>query len=198
MSTNLGQQSDAKGDCGDYALAGPCGTCGFTPAELSPSMATEALLTFPGKWRSALAVELDRADPLSLLVGRPSAIAWSPLEHAGHVRDVIHALDIRLQRILREENPTLPETHVTPAAGANEQGPAVVLAALTVSADQLAGTIDHTRPESWTRSAQRAGATVTALDLVCEAVHEGTHHLKLAEEAIEALRDARAPASSSA
>lgn len=193
MSTNLVDRSDGA----DYAMSGPCAICGFTPEDLSPNDAMEALLAFPARWRATLVVDLEAPDPTALLTGRPTG-GWSPLEHAGHVRDVIHALDLRLHRILREDDPTLPETHVTPAAGANEQGPAVVLAALTVSADQLAGTIDHVRPDAWKRVACRAGAKVTALDLIVEAVHEGTHHLRLAEDTIALLGSRRAAAATPA
>ncbi len=193
MSTNLVLRSKGA----DYAMSGPCATCGFTPG-LTPSDSMEALLAFPAKWRATLALDLEAPDPTALLTGRATPGGWSPLEHAGHVRDVIHALDLRVHRVFTEENPTLPETHVTPAAGANEQGSAVVLAALTVSADQLAGTIQHARPEAWSRVACRTGSKVTALDLIAEAVHEGVHHLHLAEGAIAKLRSRRAPASSPA
>jgi hypothetical protein len=115
-------------------------------------------------------------------------MAWSALEHAGHVRDVLHALDIRLQRIVREDEPVLPETHVTPPAGANEQGMAVVLAALTVSADQFAETVARVPASGWQRSARRAGRSITALDLAREAVHEGSCHLHLATETLATLR----------
>jgi hypothetical protein len=113
---------------------------------------------------------------------------WSALEHAGHVRDVLHALDIRLQRVLREDEPVLPETHVTPPSGANEQGMAVVLAALTVTTDQFSQTIELFPSSAWNRQALRAGRMITALDLVREAVHEGRHHLRLATDTLAEVR----------
>jgi hypothetical protein len=81
---------------------------------------------------------------------------------------------------------------VTPPAGANEQGMAVVLAALTVSADQFAETIARVPAAGWGRTARRSGITVTALDLVREAVHEGTCHLRMATETLTELRSTAA------
>jgi hypothetical protein len=186
MSTNLGGMpgpTDAVMAAGDA-----CATCGFLADDVTPLDAVAGLQSFPARWRSALAIHLDDPDPEAVLTGRPAPMTWSALEHAGHVRDVLHALDIRLQRVLREDEPVLPETHVTPPSGANEQGMAVVLAALTVSADQLAQTAARVPSSSWTRTARRAGEHVTALDLVREALHEGTCHLAMAVRTLEDLR----------
>ena len=186
MSTNLG---DAPGTV-EFAASGSCTTCGFDPDRIDPADAREALASFPARWRSALAIHLDDADPEAILTGRRTPPDWSALEHAGHVRDVLHALDIRVQRVLREDEPVLPETHITPPSGANEQGMAVVLAALTLSADQFADTVLSIDELSWYRRGRRAGTFVSALDLVREAVHEGTHHLQLAEQTLTDLRSA--------
>lgn len=183
MSTNL----DVPGEFG-FALTGTCTTCGFVPETVTPIDALDALGSFPARWRATLALRLDDPEPDGALTGRVSATGWSALEHAGHVRDVVHAFDIRLQRVLREDEPTLPDTHVTPPAGANEQGVAVVLAALTVSSDQLSGTIETTPASAWSRTGIRRGTSVTALDLVREAVHESVHHLHLATATIDQLR----------
>jgi hypothetical protein len=186
MSTNLG---DAPGTV-DFATSGSCATCGFDPDKIDPTDARVALQSFPARWRSALAIHLDDADPEGILTGRPTPLDWSALDHAGHVRDVLHALDIRVQRLLREDEPVLPETHITPPSGANEQGMAVVLAALTLSADQFAETVMGIDELAWYRRGRRAGQFVSALDLVREAVHEGSHHLQLAVETISDLRSA--------
>ena len=162
--------------------------CGFAGYSVTPVSAADGLRQMPLRWRDALAVCLDDPDPEAALTGRAAPGAWTALEHAGRVRDVLHALDIRIQRLLREDEPVLPETPVTPPAGANEQGLAVVLAALAVSADQLADTVDATAAGEWSRAGRRAGRRVTVGDLVREAVHEATHHLALATSAVEALR----------
>lgn len=190
MSTNLDDAVEAA----EFASTTACATCGFVATKVGPDDAVVALRSFPSRWRNALAVHLDDADPEAMLVGRPAAGEWSALEHAGHVRDVLHALDIRLQRVLREDEPVLPETHVTPPSGANEQGVAVVLAALTVSTDQFSQTIELVPAAHWSRRALRAGRMITALDLVREAVHEGSHHLRLATQTLFEVRSAAASA----
>ena len=165
----------------------PCSDCGFSASKLSADEAVAALRAAPQRWRTALALDLAHGDPEALLEARPPG-GWSALEHAGYVRDVLHALDIRIQRVLREDCPVLPGTHVTPPAGANEQGMAVVLAAQGVSDDHLARTIETTTASAWSRAGLRAGRNVTALDLVREAVHTNEHHLRQAMEAIAAAR----------
>ena len=185
MSTNLADASV------EFATTGLCATCGFVPDKVDPTDAMVGLQSFPSRWRSALALHLDDADPQSILTGRMTPLDWSALEHAGHVRDVLHALDIRVQRVLREDEPVLPETHVTPPSGANEQGMAVILAALTLSSDQFAETVLGISELDWYRRGRRSGKLVSALDLVREAVHEGSHHLHLATQTIDDLRNAR-------
>ncbi|HEX7167350.1 MAG TPA: DinB family protein [Acidimicrobiales bacterium] len=182
MSTNIAERNDLL-----FAPEGLC-SCGYEPSVVSPSEAAAMLRSLPRRWRSVVAFDLDAAEPETLLVERPFPTGWSALEHAGHVRDVLHALCIRVQRVLREDDPVLPETHVTPPSGANEQGPGVILAALAHTAEQLAQVVEMTPLTDWYRSGRRAGRTVKAIDLVREAVHEGVHHLKEASAQLEELR----------
>jgi hypothetical protein len=182
MSTNIVEEEELVFEAG-----GPC-ACGFVPAQMSPLDAVSTLRSLPRRWRSALAFDLEAAEPEAVLAERPFPAAWSALEHAGHVRDVLHALSIRLLRVLREDDPVLPETHDTPPSGANEQGPGVILAALALTAEQLAQCIETTPATEWHRSGRRAGTRVRAIDLVREAVHEGTHHLREASLQLENLR----------
>lgn len=179
----------------DLTAPEPCAECGFPACPLGPEEAAAALRALPQRWRATLTLDRGRRpagtgrDQLEVLLAGRAPGGWSALEHAGHVRDVLHALDIRIQRVLREDRPVLPGTHVTPPAGANEQGMAVVLAALAVSAEQLARTIETATASSWSRSGLRAGRRVSALELVHEAVHAGSHHLGQAQRAIEAVRE---------
>ncbi|HVM09067.1 MAG TPA: DinB family protein [Acidimicrobiales bacterium] len=181
MSTNIADRSTF-----DFAPSGVC-DCGFDPAFVSPADAVVALRSLARRWRSALAFDLDAAEPEAVLTARPLG-GWSALEHAGHVRDVLHALCIRLQRVLREDEPVLPDTHITPPSGANEQGPGVVLAALAHTTEQFAQTVEMTPTTEWHRAGRRGADMVTAIDLVREAVHEGVHHLQEASIQIEELR----------
>jgi len=181
MSTNIAERTHLE-----WREEGTC-SCGFDPAVITPVDAVITLRSLARRWRSALAFDLDAAEPEAVLTNRPLG-GWSALEHAGHVRDVLHALCIRLQRVLREDDPILPDTHVTPPSGANEQGPGVVLAALSLTADQLAQTIEATPSTEWHRTGRRGGSLISAIELVREAVHEGVHHLQEASSQIEELR----------
>lgn len=181
MSTNIAERTHLV-----WTSSGTCG-CGFDPTVVTPTEAVTTLRSLARRWRSALAFDLDSAEPEDVLTHRPMG-GWSALEHAGHVRDVLHALSIRLQRVLREDDPVLPETHVTPPSGANEQGPGVVLAALSLTADTLAETIEMTAPTEWHRTGRRGRDHISAIELVREAVHEGVHHLQEASAQIEDLR----------
>lgn len=171
----------------DAHPAAVCADCGFSPSGITPDAAVVALRAAPGRWRSALAFDLADGDPEAVPATRPPG-GWSALEHAGYVRDVLHALDIRIQRVLREDCPVLPGTHVTPPAGANEQGVAVVLAAQAVSDDQLARTIESTPAQALSRPGLRGGRRLRALDLVHEAVHADQHHLRQAKQVIASAR----------
>lgn len=184
MSTDIRQGVDE----GEFFSSVKCSGCGFDPDAIADDELATRLRAVPVEWRRALSFRLDDPQPDQLLTGRQFPGAWSALEHAGHVRDVLHALDIRIQRVLREDRPALPETHTTPPAGANEQGAPIVLAALNVSAEQLAQTVEATSETAWTRRGRRAGREVTALDLAREALHEGIHHLREAAQVIEELR----------
>ncbi len=182
MSTNIADETDLV-----FEATGRC-ACGFDPDTTSPQDAALTLRSLSRRWRSVLAFDLDAAEPAAALEERPFPGAWSALEHAGHVRDVLHSLSIRLDRVLREDDPVLPETHDTPPAGANEQGPAVILAALAHTAEQLAESIETTPATEWHRSGHRGVSIVRAIDLVREAVHEGVHHLQEASRQLENLR----------
>ncbi|HEX2849764.1 MAG TPA: DinB family protein [Acidimicrobiales bacterium] len=183
MSTNIRQVAAEE-----FFSSAKCTACGFDPEEVDEHDLPARLRAVPTEWRRTLSLRLDDPYPDQLLTGRQFAGAWSALEHAGHVRDVLHALDIRIQRVLREDRPVLPETHTTPPAGANEQGPPIVLAALNVSAEQLAQTVEAVPETAWSRLGRRGGREVTALDLAQEALHEGIHHLREAAQVIEELR----------
>ena len=180
MSTNIAEPTELV-----FTPTGAC-ACGFE-ATATPIETADTLRSLHRRWRSVLAFDLDAAEPESLLTARPGG-RWSALEHAGHVRDVLHALCLRLQRVLREDDPILPATHNTPPSGANEQGPSVILAALAHTAEQLALVIETTPSTEWLRSGLRGTDVVRAIDLVREAAHEGVHHLREASVQIEQLR----------
>lgn len=166
--------------------SGPCPECGFRPETVPPGDALVALRTYPRRFRGALTV-LDEEEEEAVATA-PAPGEWSALDHAGHVRDVLHAIDLRVRQVLREDQPTLAATPVTPPSGVRDQGVEMVLAGLTQNVDEIARTIDGIDGDDWVRAGVREGKEVRVIDLVREAVHEGAHHLRQAKTAVEQAR----------
>lgn len=166
---------------------GSCPTCGFRPDTVSPGDSVVAVRSFPRRFRAALA-GVDAEDPGDLVRRRPGPDGWSALEHAGHVRDILHAVDLRLRRVMTEDAVPLPPLHQTPPGGVHDQPLEVVLATMATNAEGLARTMSRIAGEEWTRTGLRAGREVQALDLAREAVHEGAHHLRAAERVMQEVR----------
>lgn len=77
-------------------LDGGCDECGYRPHD--PPSTGDRLAAAAERWRAVLT----RPD-----VGRrPAPRVWSPLEYAGHCRDLIEVLGDRLESMLDGENPT--------------------------------------------------------------------------------------------
>jgi hypothetical protein len=162
-------------------LPADCPACGFRAATVPPGDAVVAVRSFPRRFRVLLAtVDDDEAE--EVLRRRPGPELWSPLEHVAHVRDVLHAVDKRVQRVLREDDPVLPADWPEAApTNAHDQGAEVVLATLAVNAEQLARTLGGIAGDDWLRAGRRDGERVTVLDLAREAVHEGAHHRRMVD-----------------
>ena len=169
--------------------AGACPVCGFEPTSLDAEQAAAVVRSLPLRFTEVLASVAARDD--DELSRRLPTDGWSALEHVGHVRDVLHALDVRMQRVQREDRPVIPATPQTPPGGANDQGPGVVLACLRHNAGNLAGTLAGLGGRDWHRTGVRLGGEVTALDLAREAVHTGLHHLALVERGLTELAEGR-------
>lgn len=148
----------------EFPPGGTCPICGFRPETVPPADALVAVRSFPRRYRALLSGLGDYEDVADLVTRRGPG-GWSALEHAGHVRDVLHAVDMRLQRVLREDTPVVPEIHQTPPAGVHEQGPELVLATLAGNAEQLARTMADISGKEWLRAGTRDGRQVRAIDL---------------------------------
>lgn len=170
----------------DYVTTGTCPECGFQPDTVPPADIPVALRSFPRRFRGVLAAT-DEQDARRL-VTPPSPGEWSALQHAGHVRDVLHALDMRVQRVVRDDQPHLGDTPTTPPAAVDGDNIETTLATLQANAEQLAATVEGVSGKDWNRTGRRDGEVVTALDLAREAVHEGAHHLREAQDVIDELR----------
>ena len=165
-----------------------CATCGFRGPTLGPRDAIVAIRSLPRRYRTALAVLADDDPAADLFAQRPRTGWWSALELAGHVRDVLHAKEKRLRRVNLEQEPAVGEEPEIPPTGVEEQGPEAILSALEYNAEQLARTAESIVAHDWVRTGRRADGPVSALDLLREAVHEGTHHLRDLDRAIREAR----------
>lgn len=170
----------------EFVNDGPCPACGFQPDRVPPTDIAVALRSFARRFRGVLS-PVDDVDARRMSEA-PTSGEWSALEHAGHVRDVLHALDLRLQRVLREDNPALAATPDTPPTRGVAADIATVIAELDANAKHLAATVERVQGKEWDRTGQRDRASVTALDIAREAVHEGSHHLRSAQHALDAAR----------
>jgi hypothetical protein len=169
--------------------ADPCPVCGFSPRQLTPPDAPVALRSYPRRYRAVLVRPDDEDLDVDAVVRRPGADGWSALGHAAHVARAIAAAAGALDAVAVRDEPTVS---LEPEQPADASGTDVdsVLADLAAGAEQAAGAIGRISGPDWNRPAQLAGdGRVQAIDLLRHAVHEGTHHLKLAERAVEeALR----------
>jgi len=169
-----------------------CGVCGFRGSTLGPGDAIVAIRSFPRRYRAGFGVisgdDFEGGDVNDVLTRRPQPDSWSALELAGHVRDVFHAKEKRLRRVHLEHEPMIGEEQEIPPSGVDDQGPEAVLSALQYNAEQLARVAEGISGKDWARTGTRRDETVTALDLLREAVHEGSHRLRDLDRALRAAR----------
>jgi hypothetical protein len=154
----------------------PCAECGFDPATVDPGR-------LPDRIREG-------ADQLSarLLTAAPAALrdpgaglAWSALDYAGHVGDVLELFDRRVRRIRAVDGADLEVVdHDRRVAEQRyrELDPAELAGRLRAGAARLADTLATTPHTDWGRSGRRAGEQRTIAEIGYRAVHEQTHHLR--------------------
>ena len=166
-----------------------CAKCGFEARTVSPADAIAAMRSFPRRYRRALQdalLDLDYGD--RIISTRPTGM-WSALELTAHVRDALHVFEKRMQRIVQEDAPSLADAELeTPPTTAHDQGVELVLATLLSTADEFARTASRISGDDWIRKGMLGTAEVSALDVLREAVHDASHHLRDLEKVIEATR----------
>jgi S-DNA-T family DNA segregation ATPase FtsK/SpoIIIE len=109
--------------------------------------------------------------------------AWSALEYACHVRDVLEVLDHRVAQTLAEDTPTFEpmrrDERVTELAY-NDQDPTAVAAAIAANADGLATAFGALTPAQWARTGiyrYPEAAERSLLWMGQHTIHEAHHHL---------------------
>ena len=81
-----------------WVLERPCPECGFDATSVSVDDVATMIRENAARGR--------RYSPAPTLRIRPRADRWSPLEYGCHVRDVFRLFDMRLHRMLDEDDPT--------------------------------------------------------------------------------------------
>ncbi|MCM3921632.1 DinB family protein [Frankia sp. AiPs1] len=164
---------------GPPALVGEthaCADCAFS----YPTRSVEKVLTELASLPARVAQAVTAAGP-DLLRERPTSGAWSVLEYACHLRDVLATSTIRLYRARTEVRPVVePMLNDLRARRFryNELDPAAVLAELAANAQGLLDEADRVGSQDWERTVARLpGEERTARWLLRNALHEGIHHL---------------------
>ena len=156
-----------------WVLERPCPECGFDASSASFADVPKLIRGNAEQWPAVL----DRPDARD----RPSSDRWSPLEYACHVRDVFRLFDMRLHRMLDEDDPTFANWNQDETADAErygEQDPTVVGRELVAAGDQIADSFAAVTVEQLGRTGTRSdGARFTVETFARYLIHDPVHHL---------------------
>ncbi len=156
-----------------WVLDRPCPDCGVAVADLEvaeiPRLAREVAARFAAAVVDPGAGE--RTDPL----------AWSVLENACHVRDVFDLADVRLGRMLQEDDPTFANWDQDDTAIAERyhlQDRATVATDVVAAAERAAARFESVGDDAWQRPGRRSdGAGFTVESFARYLIHDPLHHL---------------------
>ncbi len=156
-----------------WVLERECPECGLDPQSLDP--------------KSVSGMARNQGPVWAALVTQPGATnrtrddRWSVLEYACHVRDVLRLFDMRLLRMLNEDDPLFAnwDQDVTAVADRYDlQDPAVVAAELVESANEIADTFASVGDDQWQRVGRRSdGAHFTIESYARYFIHDPVHHV---------------------
>jgi hypothetical protein len=158
---------------------------------LSPGDAVAALRSYPRRFRTAFAPVEDES--LEELAHAEGPDGGSAIDGAADTVRTWSILADALSQIRMADTPIVPQAVVDPGERNWEapvsQSAAEVLAQLDRGANELADAAAALSGDQWTRSAEVAsGGSVTALDVVKEAVRVGHEGLDQVERTLAAAR----------
>ncbi len=164
-----------------------CSECEFFYRELSVEHALEMVRSVPDRVSEAVA-----STPPQTLRRRPGDKAWSVTEYVCHLRDVYAVYTIRLYRSRTEDRPVLePMLNDLRARRFryNERDVNAIIEELTATVAGFCEEAARMRAGDWERVVTRLpGEERTARWLVRQAAHEGSHHLRDVQEALQGRR----------
>lgn len=156
-----------------WVLERPCPECGFDASSVSFEDIARLIRDNAEQWPEVLRRTGVR--------DRPRPDRWSPLEYACHVRDVFGLYDMRLHRMLDEDDPTFANWDQDESAVADrygEQVPADVSQELIAAAEQIADSFDAVQADQLGRTGTRSdGAHFTVETFARYLLHDPVHHL---------------------
>jgi hypothetical protein len=170
---------------------------GLDLTRLAPSDATVAVRSLPRRFGAVLRPPLaeDRPAGHDDLVQRIGPDGHSAVDHAMHVVRSLTLLDRAIEQVLISADPVLhPAVVDDHARWVEDHGhppePDDVLVDLAAAAERFAARVQRVPAADWSRTARvaRDRGTVSAHDLLREAVGQAIEHLHAAERTIAALR----------
>jgi hypothetical protein len=148
---------------------------------VSATAAVTLLLDLPRDYRAAL-----NADDAAVRA-RPNDLEWSAIEYAAHAAEVLHSTSKRLILVFEQADRDVSPPHLEAVrASARTESVESVLASLGSACRLLARVVDYTPDPLWDQTARRNGRSVTARDLLTDALHEAHHHARDARLACRA------------
>lgn len=155
-----------------------CPDCGFDPASVDVADLPDLVRRATDPWAQVVARPTARR--------RPSPATWSPIEYAAHVRDVCAVMASRVDLMLDQDAPTLPNWDQDEAAvlGRYERtDPRIVIRELLAARDRLNASFERVQDDEWSRTGLRSnGSEFSVRTLGRYAVHDLIHHLHDVDE----------------
>jgi hypothetical protein len=173
----------SDGDVAIPAVDGVCAECGFDYDGVDDGEVADRLRSFGRRYRAPLTRGLPGESLDDLLRAHPAPGAWSALEYACHLRDVLETQRQRMALAVAENVPTfapMGREDLVVERRYNEQDPAAVIDELAANAEALAAACEALTPEQWARTGIYTYPEPTERDLRWVArhtIHEGHHHL---------------------
>ena len=173
-------------EAGDWTLClrEPCPDCGGDVGTVGHEDLGRAITDAVAAFARTLAA----ADPHGVRARR-SADAWSVLEYACHVRDLLGVFEHRVRGTLKTPGMALTMWDVDASAvndSYNEQVPVLVAEEMAAMARSFVGVLIDLDAKAWDTAADRRGQRFTIRDLTRFVLHELIHHRWDAERSVTA------------
>lgn len=161
-----------------------CDDCGFDPREIRDRDLADAVQALGDRWVVFIDAIDRRNDGDALLHARPSSRTLSAFEYERHLRDRLQAI-VEAVELAAGTGPAAPAASVIDLTDV-EQDPDVVVGQIAAHTDEIAAVLRHI---TWPRGdgGRHADDLAEVARTARYALHEGYHHLAVAERSVESL-----------